>query len=156
MKQRVEEMEREANKLRELQAAAENAEGAESVSGEGGAAMDTDEDRAAADARSVFVGNVSCFCISYFAPSPENICLGRLWINARGDSTALPSVRNDQPCNDPLRQIHRASQRVRIPSLRKSFPLFLRPFIDSRTLSLLNLSSPTPLWRWTTPYSVVV
>lgn len=59
MKQRVEEMEREANKLRELQAAAaesNNAEGGEGVAGE---AMETDEDKSVADSRSVFVGNVS-------------------------------------------------------------------------------------------------
>jgi hypothetical protein len=59
MKQRVEEMEREAKKLRELQAAAaenNNAEGGESETGE---PMETDEDKSAADGRSVFVGNVS-------------------------------------------------------------------------------------------------
>ena len=56
MKQRVEEMEREANKLRELQAAAEKAErstpSAEQVP------METEEDKAAADSRSIYVGNV--------------------------------------------------------------------------------------------------
>lgn len=56
MKQRVEEMEREANKLRELQAAAEKAEqgsqGGEQVP------METEEDKAAADGRSIYVGNV--------------------------------------------------------------------------------------------------
>lgn len=58
MKQRVEEMEREAKKLRELQAAAtaSNAEGGEV---EGGEPMETDEDKSIADSRSVFVGNVS-------------------------------------------------------------------------------------------------
>ena len=56
MKQRVAEMEREANKLRELQAAAEQA----NHSGEdSGAAMDTEEDKALSDSRSVYVGNVS-------------------------------------------------------------------------------------------------
>ncbi|TCD71339.1 hypothetical protein EIP91_011110 [Steccherinum ochraceum] len=67
MKQRVEEMEREANKLRELQAAAENAEGGEGDASEGGAAMDTDEDRAQADSRSVFIGNVD------YGSTPEEI-----------------------------------------------------------------------------------
>ena len=53
MKQRVAEMEQEADKLRQLQAAAETAtEG-------GGDAIVTDEDKAAADGRSIFVGNVS-------------------------------------------------------------------------------------------------
>lgn len=53
MKQRVEEMEREANKLREMQAEAEK----ESESS--GVPMDTEEDKAAADSRSIYVGNVS-------------------------------------------------------------------------------------------------
>lgn len=59
MKQRVEEMEREAMKLRELQAAAESA----STGGGGSdqsAPIESEEERASADGRSVFVGNV-CF-----------------------------------------------------------------------------------------------
>jgi polyadenylate-binding protein 2 len=66
MKQRVEEMEREAKKLRELQAAAaesNNAEGGESETGE---PMETDEDKSAADGRSVFVGNVSMINFNTF------------------------------------------------------------------------------------------
>lgn len=60
MRQRVEEMEKEANKLRELQAAAEKAEDVPpSESGEPSVPMETDEDRQLADSRSVFVGNVS-------------------------------------------------------------------------------------------------
>jgi hypothetical protein len=59
MKQRVEEMEREANKLRELQAAAVESTNAEGGEGEAGDAMETDEDKSLADGRSVFVGNVS-------------------------------------------------------------------------------------------------
>jgi polyadenylate-binding protein 2 len=54
MKQRVAEMEKEADKLRQLQAAAESAT-------EGGDAIVTDEDKAVADSRSVFVGNASIF-----------------------------------------------------------------------------------------------
>jgi hypothetical protein len=61
MKQRVEEMEREAQKLRELQAAA----AAESASGDGDHAgadgtvpMDSEDDKALSDGRSVYVGNV--------------------------------------------------------------------------------------------------
>jgi len=66
MKQRVEEMEREANKLRELQAAA--AEQA-ATSDEHGTAMETDEDKANADNRSVYVGNVSIsFSVFIFRP----------------------------------------------------------------------------------------
>lgn len=59
MKQRVEEMEREANKLRELQAAAEKQEGADGS--DASATMEGDEERTAADGRSVFVGNVYLF-----------------------------------------------------------------------------------------------
>jgi polyadenylate-binding protein 2 len=58
MKQRVEEMEREANKLRELQAAAEKASGGQ-AGDDSGVPMVTDEDRAASDSRSIYVGNVS-------------------------------------------------------------------------------------------------
>lgn len=58
MKQRVEEMEREANKLRELQAAAEKQENGSEAGGEGSVAMETEDERAQADARSIFVGNV--------------------------------------------------------------------------------------------------
>jgi polyadenylate-binding protein 2 len=57
MKQRVEEMEREAKKLRELQAAAEQASNAAGTE-DGGVAMETEEDKSAADGRSVYVGNV--------------------------------------------------------------------------------------------------
>lgn len=56
MKQRVEEMEREAKKLRELQAAAEQAANG-SEAGES-SPMETEEDKAAIDGRSVYVGNV--------------------------------------------------------------------------------------------------
>ena len=54
MKQRVAEMEREANKLRELQAAAEQA----GNSGDDSSALEGDDDKNGADARSVYVGNV--------------------------------------------------------------------------------------------------
>lgn len=55
MKQRVEEMEAEARKLRELQAAAaESSAGSEDVSME--------EDKSASDSRSVYVGNVRGSC----------------------------------------------------------------------------------------------
>ncbi|PPQ77705.1 hypothetical protein CVT25_011140 [Psilocybe cyanescens] len=64
MKQRVAEMEREATKLRELQAAA--AEQANSAD-ETGSAMETDDDKAGADNRSVYVGNVD------YGATPEEI-----------------------------------------------------------------------------------
>ncbi|EMD41038.1 hypothetical protein CERSUDRAFT_62981 [Gelatoporia subvermispora B] len=67
MKQRVEEMEREANKLRELQAAAEKAERSGSEPGDTGVPMETEEDKAAADSRSIFVGNVD------YSATPEEI-----------------------------------------------------------------------------------
>ncbi|KAK7060316.1 hypothetical protein VNI00_001081 [Paramarasmius palmivorus] len=65
MKQRVAEMEMEAKKLRELQAAAE-------VNQLGGASggetpMETDEDKNGADGRSVYVGNVD------YSATPEDI-----------------------------------------------------------------------------------
>lgn len=58
MKQRVEEMEREAKKLRELQAAAESSSSLEQPEGEGGLPMETEDEKALIDSRSVFVGNV--------------------------------------------------------------------------------------------------
>ncbi|KAK0468092.1 uncharacterized protein EV420DRAFT_1635351 [Desarmillaria tabescens] len=64
MKQRVEEMEKEAMKLREMQAEAEkvNNDGMDA-----GVPMETDEDKAAADSRSVYVGNVD------YSATPEEI-----------------------------------------------------------------------------------
>jgi len=56
MKQRVEEMEREAKKLRELQAAAEKA--ANGSEGGDSGPMEAEEDKTAIDSRSVYVGNV--------------------------------------------------------------------------------------------------
>ena len=54
MKQRVAEMEREAEKLRELQAAAESASTPDGADG----AAPLEDEKAAIDGRSVFVGNV--------------------------------------------------------------------------------------------------
>lgn len=59
MKQRVEEMEREANKLRELQAAAEKQENGDAAEGDSSVPMETEDDRSASDGRSIFIGNVS-------------------------------------------------------------------------------------------------
>jgi polyadenylate-binding protein 2 len=58
MKQRVEEMEREAKKLRELQAAAESSTTGDQQEGEDGVPMETEDEKALIDSRSVFVGNV--------------------------------------------------------------------------------------------------
>lgn len=63
MKQRVAEMEREAEKLRELQAAAESA-----TTGDGSdSAVTLEEDKTAIDGRSVFVGNVD------YSATPEEL-----------------------------------------------------------------------------------
>ena len=62
MKQRVEEMEREAMKLRELQAAAESAEADAVQEDNARAPMDAEDDKTLADSRSVYVGNV-CFTL---------------------------------------------------------------------------------------------
>lgn len=85
MKQRVEEMEREAQKLRELQAAAENANGGSVHDGsEAGVPMDAEDDKSISDGRSVFVGNVSSFatvvltCFVY----PNHIPRVFRWITA--------------------------------------------------------------------------
>ncbi|KAG2058900.1 hypothetical protein BDR06DRAFT_875469 [Suillus hirtellus] len=67
MKQRVEEMEREAKKLRELQAAAESANGGSAGEADQGVPMETEEDKSIADGRSVFVGNVD------YGATPEEI-----------------------------------------------------------------------------------
>lgn len=67
MKQRVEEMEREASKLRELQAAAEKQENG-SAEGDASVPMETEEDRALADQRSIFIGNV---CYKYCIAAPR-------------------------------------------------------------------------------------
>ncbi|KAK0206289.1 hypothetical protein DFS33DRAFT_1452391 [Desarmillaria ectypa] len=64
MKQRVEEMEKEAMKLREMQAEAEKVN---NDSLDAGVPMETDEDKAAADSRSVYVGNVD------YSATPEEI-----------------------------------------------------------------------------------
>jgi polyadenylate-binding protein 2 len=63
MKQRVREMEEEAAKLRELQEAAQ-------AQSEAGGEGDTEEDRMAADGRSVYVGNVR---IPHFGPGNRSV-----------------------------------------------------------------------------------
>lgn len=69
MKQRVEEMEREAKKLRELQAAAESQGAAGGAATDQGVPMETEEDKAVADSRSVFVGNVGLVIWCRFSTS---------------------------------------------------------------------------------------
>jgi polyadenylate-binding protein 2 len=72
MKQRVEEMEREAKKLRELQAAAESSTSVEQPEGEEGSAMETEDEKASIDNRSVFVGNVSPYMSTSTSSLPLN------------------------------------------------------------------------------------
>jgi hypothetical protein len=109
MKQRVEEMEREAKKLRELQAAAEKAadtsEGGESIP------MDTEEDKNIIDSRSVYVGNV-CIFVPRSTPSFDAAVLGRLWRYTRGDPRTFPVLWYHKPGDDSLRQVHGTPQRV--------------------------------------------
>lgn len=105
MKQRVEEMEREANKLRELQAAAEKAERGSQEASDSGVPMETEEDKAAADSRSIFVGNVRG-CLG--GPVCGEILMrlfpleGGLFVNTGGDPAALPGMWGDQPGDHPL------------------------------------------------------
>jgi hypothetical protein len=98
MKQRVEEMEREAKKLRELQAAAESSTSMEQPEGEEGAAMETEDEKALIDSRSVFVGNVSHTCPhSVFPlPSPKHSCTPRLII-VRRPKTSRPTFKRVAP-----------------------------------------------------------
>ena len=88
MKQRVEEMEREAKKLRELQAAAESSTAIEHTEGEEGVPMETEDEKALIDGRSVFVGNVSNTC-SYFGP--------RLTLPTRYRSIIVRQLRISRP-----------------------------------------------------------
>lgn len=107
MKQRVAEMEREANKLRELQAAAEQATSATSVE-EGDVTMHTEEDRAAADMRSIHIGNVCDFFSSYKTLLTHFHRLGGLRCNSRGNSGTFPGLWDHQSCDHPMRQVHRS------------------------------------------------
>lgn len=63
MKQRVEEMEKEAKKLRELQAAAEADAG-----GDAHEQMEAEDDKTLSDSRSVYVGNVRHIILAHPGP----------------------------------------------------------------------------------------
>jgi hypothetical protein len=78
MKQRVEEMEREAKKLRELQAAAESSTTVEQVDGDEATPMETEDDKALIDSRSIFVGNVRVTLVSLWVPPNLLLRIGRL------------------------------------------------------------------------------
>jgi hypothetical protein len=98
MKQRVEEMEREAKKLRELQAAAESSTSLEQTEGEGGLPMETEDEKAMIDSRSVFVGNVSDpMLMPLFIPPPSKcFCTYRL-ITVRQRKISRPTFRRVVP-----------------------------------------------------------
>jgi len=98
MKQRVAEMEMEANKLRELQAAAEQANAGD----DSGSAMETDDDKAGADGRSVYVGNVSDTVFFSASKSERQTLLGGLQCYSRRNTRTLPSMWYNQQSNHPL------------------------------------------------------
>jgi hypothetical protein len=96
MKARVAEMEAEAAKLREMQAQTDK-QTAEEAS--------TEEDKAAADARSVYVGNVRS-CSQEDCPASAQSCAGRLGFNPRRLAEPFQIVWRDQSvgcCRAPLR-----------------------------------------------------
>lgn len=109
MKQRVAEMEREAEKLRELQAAAESAS---TPDGADGAAPPEDE-KPAIDGRSVFVGNVRLILHSFTIPLqgyedgvahifPRFPRAGRLQRYSGRTSRTFPGLWNNQQDYHPL------------------------------------------------------
>jgi len=102
MKQRVEEMEREAKKLRELQAAAESVNGSTAAESDQGVPMETEEDKSIADGRSVFVGNVLQLPSTSVMTLLRLYFLGGLWRNSGRNPSALPGLRNHQSCNYSL------------------------------------------------------
>ena len=91
MKQRVAEMEREANKLRELQAAAEQEHSAE----DNGGSMETDDDKANTDGRSIYVGNVGHVHVLARLVVDARYVTGGLRGYSRRNSRPLSSLRHD-------------------------------------------------------------
>jgi hypothetical protein len=94
MKQRVEEMEREAKKLRELQAAAESSTAVEHPEGEEGVPMETEDEKALIDSRSVFVGNVRNTCPHF---GPRLILSTHRWIIVRQLKISRPTSKHAVP-----------------------------------------------------------
>lgn len=115
MKQRVAEMEAEAAKLREMQA---EAEAKEAQPASPGTPMDAEDDKTMSDSRSVYVGNVR-------RPRPFSggdhlltsgvLFAGRVRCDAGRHPGAFPGVRDYQPSDDSLRQVHWPSEGVRTP-----------------------------------------
>lgn len=106
-------MEAEAAKLREMTAASDAKQAAGATAGNGDVDMN-DEDKEAVDSRSVYVGNVSSSLSRsrrFFAHLALLGSLGRLRFYTRGDSNTFRFLWYHQPCDHPLRQVHR-SQRV--------------------------------------------
>lgn len=108
MKQRVAEMEREAEKLRELQAAAESASTPDGADG----AAPLEDDKPAVDGRSVFVGNVrsivffmaTCTVVTEVADTFLLCfsCAGRLQRYPGRASSTFPGVWDDKQDHHPL------------------------------------------------------
>ena len=108
MKSRLEEYEKEAAQLREMRDAQEReALAIAAVAGPAdGSAMETEDDKQAADERSIYVGNVS----GYSAKNNERpfivycSCLfsGRLQLHSRRNPGSLCILWNYQPRNHPL------------------------------------------------------
>ena len=96
MTQRVKEMEMEAKKLREMQAAAEK------------------DNHIGSDGRSIHVGNVGerfdVDRLELIAP------IGRLLGNTGRDTSSFPGLRDDQPSDNSMRKVHRSSKRVGVSS----------------------------------------
>src|SRR5258708_24751432 len=154
MKQRVEEMEREAKKLRELQAAAESSTGVEHPEGEEGVPMETEDEKALIDNRSVFVGNV-CNTFSYFGH--------RLTVPARYRSIIVQQLKISRPTSKlavPSTVSQSSVTNLQVtPKGKQLFSLlrFLHDrlnslHIDLPTSSLQSQNSLILLWHWIIPY----
>lgn len=110
MKQRVAEMEREAEKLRELQAAAESASTPEGTDG----ATPLEEDKTSIDGRSVFVGNVCPTFRNFYDATAwlrrlmaytlfsRFLRAGRLQRHSGRAARPFPGVRDNQQDHHPL------------------------------------------------------
>lgn len=135
MKQRVEEMEREAKKLRELQAAAEQA--ANSSEGGESSPMETEDDKTAIDGRSVYVGNVRL---------PSRVSYSDSLLILRW--TMALHQKKSKPISRPVvLLIVSPSFATSSPDIRKGrsrFTLYDSPLSSS-------LSSDTPTWNFLNP-----
>lgn len=113
MKKRVQEMEAEAERLKDFHK--ENSQVGESTGEGGSGGGEGGEDSAEiVDARSVYLGNVRLFTLLIRRrASLKRSAAGRLWEHGRGDSGAFRVVRTGQPHHHPLRQVYRPAEGVR-------------------------------------------